>query len=122
MLILINKNIKEPGLFMNEEIKKIKEIIIKNVRKQGFKLVEIIVFGSRARGDFNNLSDWDILVVLEEKLNRDQKIELSHLIRKDLAEVYIPCDIIVKSKKEIDEQSKKTGYVVKNAIEEGYAI
>ncbi len=107
---------------MEEEIKKIKEIIEQNVKEQRYNLIKIIFFGSRARGDFNASSDWDILIVLKEQLDRNKKIELSHFIRKNLAEFYIPCDVIIKSKEELEKQSKSVGCVVKNAVEEGHII
>ncbi|MFN7831391.1 MAG: nucleotidyltransferase domain-containing protein [Bacteroidota bacterium] len=34
---------------------------------------EVILFGSRARGDFRNDSDWDFLVLLNEPPTRDIK-------------------------------------------------
>lgn len=32
--------------------------------------VEVILFGSRARGDFKKESDWDILILTEQKVTR----------------------------------------------------
>ncbi len=37
---------------------------------------EIILYGSRARGDFSPDSDWDLLVLLNGKVNRQRKEKL----------------------------------------------
>lgn len=35
------------------------------------KNADILLFGSRARGDFNGDSDWDVLVLTNEQVNDD---------------------------------------------------
>ena len=56
----INKNIKE-------------EII--NVIKKVFPFGEgeVYLFGSRARNDWDNQSDWDLLILTEEPVNTQEK-------------------------------------------------
>ena len=49
---------------------KIKEIILKTAEKYGIKVDKIILFGSRARGDYRDDSDWDILIVSETEVDR----------------------------------------------------
>jgi uncharacterized protein len=39
------------------------------LKKQGFNAVKIILFGSRARGDFVPDSDWDFLVVVDKDIS-----------------------------------------------------
>jgi len=34
---------------------------------------KIILFGSRARGDYKEDSDWDFLIIVNEELNRKEK-------------------------------------------------
>lgn len=36
----------------------------------GARLKQILLYGSRARGDFNDESDYDVIVVLEPPINR----------------------------------------------------
>ena len=48
-----------------ETIEKIKELAISVF--EGTAGSKLILFGSRARGDFNEDSDWDLLVLLREK-------------------------------------------------------
>ncbi|WEU40193.1 MAG: nucleotidyltransferase domain-containing protein [Candidatus Odinarchaeum yellowstonii] len=60
------------------------------------KIDKIILFGSRARGEATKYSDWDILIIVDDNMNFNEKRELKKLIRKTLAELLIPVDIIVK--------------------------
>jgi len=46
----------------------------------GPKLKRVLLYGSRARGDFHEDSDYDVLVVLEEPFNRwDETMRLAGL-------------------------------------------
>ena len=45
---------------MTEELKKVVDIIVRD-----FAPDKIILFGSRARGDFNNDSDYDLMILKE---------------------------------------------------------
>jgi predicted nucleotidyltransferase len=38
---------------------------------------ELILFGSRARGDYNEESDWDVLVLSEHEINMSFKDKIS---------------------------------------------
>ncbi|MBO4875501.1 MAG: nucleotidyltransferase domain-containing protein [Bacteroidales bacterium] len=48
-----------------ETIEKIKDLAVSVF--EGTAGSKLILFGSRARGDFNEDSDWDLLVLLKEK-------------------------------------------------------
>lgn len=41
-----------------------------------YPTAKIILYGSRARGDFDKYSDWDFLILIEEKISENQKIEI----------------------------------------------
>jgi uncharacterized protein len=53
------------GEDMNE-IEIAKKTIIEELEKYGFRAVKIILFGSRARGDFKEDSDWDFYVMIDK--------------------------------------------------------
>ncbi|RKX63617.1 MAG: nucleotidyltransferase domain-containing protein [Thermodesulfobacteriota bacterium] len=101
---------------------KIKEKVYKIFREANVGINRIILFGSRARGDWERGSDWDILIVVNKELTRNEKMTLSHLIRKELAEEYIPCDVIIKSEKEIEYYKNFFGTVTYEALKEGIEI
>ncbi|MEN3039570.1 MAG: nucleotidyltransferase domain-containing protein [Candidatus Kryptonium sp.] len=77
--------------------KTIKELIEKIFQERGIKVNKIILFGSRARGEHKKESDWDLLIIINQELSRERKLEISHLIRRGLAERFIPCDVLIKS-------------------------
>jgi predicted nucleotidyltransferase len=107
------------GVKMKEKIKK---IINQVFEEKGIKVERIILFGSRARGDFKENSDWDLLIIVEEKPSRDERVEILHLIRRKLADEFIPSDVIIRSREEVEERQKVIGSVIKSAMEEGILL
>jgi predicted nucleotidyltransferase len=60
---------------------------------------EVILYGSRARGDNKRDSDWDVMILLNKK-NVDKKIEQTfrhHLLDIEL-EIGVPISVFVYSK------------------------
>lgn len=112
-------------LEIKEDVQKtleIKEIVIRICEEMGLPTEKIIMFGSRARGDFTANSDWDFLIVLRKNVSREEKRELAHRIRRELAEHHIPCDVIVKSQTEVEERKRVIGSVIRSAIREGVVL
>ncbi len=62
--------------------------------------VEIYLFGSRARGDFRNDSDWDVLVLTERELNYKLENKIRSIIFEIELEVEEPISTLIYSKKE----------------------
>ena len=83
---------------------------------------EIILFGSRARGDFSKGSDHDILIIMQRSLTIKEKMRLLSSLRKELAVKGIDADIIIKSRDEVNYYKDKIGNVVRAALKEGVAI
>lgn len=100
---------------------KLKKIIVKSIPGD-IDFEKIILFGSRARKDYNEDSDYDLLIVLKNKISQRKKIKLSTSIRQNLATNLIDADVILKQKNEIDYYKDKAGSVVRNALEEGIAL
>ena len=60
---------------------------------------EVILYGSRARGDNKQDSDWDVMILLKRK-NVDKKVEQTfrhHLLDLEL-EIGVPVSVYVYSK------------------------
>jgi len=55
----------------------------------------VILFGSRSRGDFDGFSDYDLLVVSNTLLDIKEKRQYAGKIRKKIAALGIPADVIV---------------------------
>ena len=49
-------------------LKTAKSIITEEIEKFGYKVESVYLFGSRARGDFNEDSDWDFFVVTDKEI------------------------------------------------------
>ncbi len=90
--------------------------------QRGIVFKDIILFGSRARGQFNRFSDYDILVIIDETLNMRDKINTIEAIRTELAELLISSDIILKSQQEAEFYKDKIGSVVREAFKEGVPL
>ncbi len=105
---------------MREEI--IKNLIQKIFENRDIKIKKIILFGSRARDNYKKESDWDLLIIIENDLHRKQKLEIAHIIRKRLAEEFIPCDVLIKSEREIEERKDMIGSVIRTALKEGIPL
>ena len=75
----------------NEETAKIKEIV--ESRLPGAK---VVLFGSRARGDFDEKSDYDLLIITKDKKTIGEKIQISETLRDSFSQFLIPTDIIIK--------------------------
>ena len=81
--------------------------------------IQIRLFGSRARGEADQWSDVDLLVVLDEAPNRRaRQIEIKCL----LTDVPIGIDVVVTTPDEIVRRSHVAGTVLNNALEDGKLI
>lgn len=88
----------------------------------GCEVSRIILFGSRARGNFEKQSDWDMIVVIKNNLSIREKMFYSKRIRQSVAQLGIDCDVIIKSEEEIEQDKEMIGSVVREALKEGTSI
>jgi predicted nucleotidyltransferase len=82
----------------------------------------IFLFGSRARHDFSDDSDYDLMVVTEVAHENKEVRLIKAMIRKKLARNRIPADIIIQSKAELEVNSKVTGHIVRQVLKEGISL
>ncbi|MDY7035387.1 MAG: nucleotidyltransferase domain-containing protein [Thermodesulfobacteriota bacterium] len=65
----------------NKKWPKDDESLLKQVEQQIhfiFPDAEVILYGSRARGDAGPASDWDFLILVDQPLDRDRIVELKN--------------------------------------------
>jgi len=111
----------EKALNREEVLKKIKGTILSTAEKYGIEIDKVILFGSRARRDFTEESDWDILIVTKSenknlyKFLKDVKINLSIKMR-------VPNDIIIITKKYYEEKKHDVGSIGYYAAVEGKVL
>jgi predicted nucleotidyltransferase len=78
----------------------------------GNKLQKVILFGSRARGDFNNDSDFDILIIadFQESSWPKRAIQISKSVRAE-QEFRIPVDYVPVTEWEFENK-----FLLKNSV------
>jgi len=102
-----------------------KQHIIQMIRQKVNDLdstAEVILYGSRARGDNKRDSDWDVMILLNRK-NVDKKIEQifrHHLLDIEL-EIGVPISVFVYSKSDWEGKYSITP-LVKSIKKEGSSI
>ena len=100
----------------------VKQIVLDTLSKLDVKVLKILLFGSRARNEFNQDSDWDLLIILKQNISREDKIEISFQIGMALAKKDITSDIIIRSRAEVKKFMKRVNSVTKTAIKEGVPL
>ena len=86
----------------------------------GDQIVQMILFGSQARGDARPDSDIDVLVVLKGAVNPGKEIKRTSLIRADLSlnkDVVISCLFMDE-----DQFYNRKGPLLRNIRKEGIAL
>ena len=86
-----------------------------------FDPLRVILFGSLARGEADYDSDVDLLVVFD-RVELENKRELTGEIRRAIAEVPVPVDVVVTDVDEIERQGHIVGTVLRPALREGRVV
>lgn len=101
----------------NEVIEGIRSVAEKNLPKTG----RIYLYGSRARGDAHEDSDWDLLIILDKpQIEQSDYDNVSYPLTSlgwDLGEMIIP---VMYTKEEWDKSSFTPFY--KNVVQDGILI
>lgn len=107
---------------MEDLLKKAIEIIREEIERRNVHIVEIFLFGSRARGDFDINSDWDFLVIVGDNLEREARWDIILSIKRRLAKLKIPNDILITSVDEVKDKAKDVGDIIYYALKEGINV
>ena len=86
---------------------------------QEYDPLQIILFGSQARGDADRYSDIDLLVVFPE-LSDKRKTAID--IMRNLSDIPVPKDILVSTPEELERHRTRIGSVLRYAQQEGKVI
>jgi len=101
----------------------IKQVILEESGKLGVKVEKIILFGSRARGEAREDSDWDILVIVENRINWKFFLKLQSQVRVKLFKALgREIDLIIIDKERYEERREVWGSVEHTAAKEGITI
>jgi predicted nucleotidyltransferase len=86
------------------------------------RVERILLFGSRARGEIRPDSDWDLYVLVEG----DPSFAERHLavteIRRELARLRIPNDVIVRSWQQFERLKRYPGHLGYDVALEGIQL
>lgn len=100
-------------------------IALKIIRESVDELLpdsSIFLFGSRARRDYSEESDYDLMIITENAQNSIERRLVKAMIRKKLARNKIPADIIIQTKAEVELNKKITGHIVRQVLKEGIPL
>ncbi len=96
----------------NEDIlQKIQDVILETADP-----LKIILFGSAARGEMDENSDYDLFVVVPEGTHRRQTAQEIH---QNLIGIKYGADIVVVTEKDLEEYKNENGLIFKTILEEG---
>ncbi len=83
---------------------------------------QVLLFGSRVRGDSHADSDYDVLAVLPHHLVPKERLRLATRCRRRLAQEGLDVDVLVKSPVEIRDYHDKRGSIVHEALTSGIRL
>ncbi len=93
-------------------LKEIKRTILEIANEMNIEVDKIILFGSRARGDYKPKSDWDILVVTKKIQDNNIKRELWLKIYEKLTELLkSEVDLLIIDNYNYSRYKEFSGYV-----------
>ena len=85
--------------------------------------VQIVLFGSQARGDADDTSDVDLLIVVEEPFqNGRERVDMMTRLWRVLSDIRGPKDLLVYSLEEIEKWREAPNHVIARALREGEAL
>ncbi|MGE5294116.1 MAG: nucleotidyltransferase domain-containing protein [Solirubrobacterales bacterium] len=95
---------------------------IGEVARSAIPGARVLLFGSRARGQANAESDYDILIITESRMDAGTKFTLRTRIRKQLLEHGIRCDVLIQSEQEVQKKKELPGHIIRIALREGVPL
>ncbi len=114
---------------MDKNLKQLKHIVISTMNDYGSPVYKIYLFGSKATGDADKQTDYDLLLITKNYQDRNLSLQVMKKIRERLAQFYIEnhipaigTDIIIHSKQEIEKYKNLMGTVTYQALKEGVLL
>ena len=81
--------------------------------------LRIILFGSAARGDANEQSDVDLLVIVPDGVHRRRTAQKLY---REIIGIGVPFDIVVATPRDLEEHKDNAGLIYKTVLREGKEI
>jgi predicted nucleotidyltransferase len=100
----------------------IKQAATEAGRDLGVGISRIYLFGSRAREEAGQQSDWDLLIVVQGALDREAHRRLFLDISERLARLGIPADILIRTESQMAQAQTRVFSSEKIAVREGGSV
>ncbi len=83
----------------------------------------VLLFGSRARGEQDVRSDYDLLIITPSTFTPQEKIEWSSRIDRAIVKaIRAPVDLLLNSEEEIRQKQQLPGHIIRSVMREGVAL
>ena len=83
----------------------------------------VFLFGSRARGEADKDSDYDLLIVTNDTFAPRVKMDWQSRIRRALVYAFnAPFDVIVESEKEVNVKKDLIGHIISYAMKDAIEL
>ncbi|MCK9403289.1 MAG: nucleotidyltransferase domain-containing protein [Chitinophagaceae bacterium] len=84
---------------------------------------QVLLFGSRARGNDTKYSDYDVLVITQQAFAPGEKINWESKISKTLVNLLrAPFDVILQSNEEINLRKNSKGHIIYYALKDAVEL
>ena len=99
-----------------------KAIITEEVERAGYRVLRILLFGSRARGEARPDSDWDFFVITDLEPSREEKQAIVTKLSLRFAELGFHADVILQSEALVQARKENTGFLTYYVLKEGVPV
>lgn len=83
----------------------------------------IILFGSRARNDYEDMSDYDLVIVDKERFTKERsRFVVRKSLRLAVDKLHVPIDLLLFSKEEFDEWHDYPNHILYECVQEGKVL
>jgi predicted nucleotidyltransferase len=105
-----------------DTVEKATAIIREILQKEDVQVEQILLFGSRARGNNQPDSDWDLYVLTDGELTFTDRHRLTTKIKRNLAKLHIPNDVLLKSSQKFHDTKDLSGHLAYTVAQEGIPV
>jgi predicted nucleotidyltransferase len=92
------------------------------LHNHNIQVEQIFLFGSQARGTARPDSDWDLYVLVDQDLTFADRRRLTTEIRRELARLRIPNDVLLKSNNQYHATKAYPGHIAYTVAREGVPL
>lgn len=105
-----------------DTVEKATSVIREVLQDEAVQVEQIFLFGSRARGTGQPDSDWDLFVLTDRELTFTIRQRLTTKIKRKLAKLRIPNDVLLKSSQKFHETKEYSGHLAYIVAQEGIPV